>query len=155
MILQNLANSSYFKITGPLTFIQGSSANTVARNVLCSCTLLILIRTYSFKSAGVVTEVSPLHKHRTGVTVRSRPWRMALTERSLSLGMCCCSQPDCSANCGRRERAGEGKEGRKLSPPLSTVQMFESTVSLQKQGNTETRTFLKSCNQGESYCYLT
>lgn len=33
MILQNSANSSYFKVTGPLTFIQGLSANTVARNV--------------------------------------------------------------------------------------------------------------------------
>lgn len=129
MILQNLANSSYFKITGPLTFIQGSSANTVARNVLCSCTLLILIRTYSFKSAGVVTEVSPLHKHRTGVTVRSRPWRMALTERSLSLRMCCCSQPDCSANCGRRESwGGEGRQ-KAFPPTLNSANVWKHSQS--------------------------
>lgn len=41
MILQNLAKSSYFKVTGPLTFIQGSSANTKARNVPKATALLL------------------------------------------------------------------------------------------------------------------
>lgn len=41
MILQNLANSSYFKVTGPLTSIQGSPANTVARNVPKATALLL------------------------------------------------------------------------------------------------------------------
>lgn len=68
MILQNLANSSYFKVTGPLTSIQGSSANTVARNVPKTTALLLYCfntdKKIYFKSAGVVTESDlPLLKH--------------------------------------------------------------------------------------------
>lgn len=158
MILQNLANSSYFKVTGPLTFIQGSSPNTVARNVPKATAPLL----YCFNTdKNIYFEVSrssyrglTYHYTITGVTEGSRPWRMALTEKSLSQG--CAAAPNPTAQpTAARGRAGEGKEGRKLLPPLSTVQMFESTNNLQEQGNTETRTFLKSCNQGESYCYLT
>jgi len=36
-----LVNSSYFKVTGPLIFIQGSLANTVARNVPKATVLLL------------------------------------------------------------------------------------------------------------------
>lgn len=131
MILQNLANSSYFKVTGPLTSIQGSSANTVARNVPKATALLLYCfntdKKIYLKSAGVAAESDlPLLQHgryRTGQALKSGTgWEVA------ELGLCCCSHP---AQLGW-DRAVQGKEGRKLFPPLSTVQMFENTNYLQE-----------------------
>lgn len=127
MILQNLANSSYFKVTGPLTSIQGSSANTVARNVPKATALLLYCfntdKKIYFKSAGVVTESDlPLLKH--GCYSAGQ----ALAERWLSWG--CAAAPTLLSWAGTESCRGQGRQ--KAFPPLSTVQMFENTNYLQE-----------------------
>lgn len=144
MILQNLANSSYFKVTGPLTSIQGS-ANTVARNVPKATALLLYSfntdKKIYFRSAGAVTVV-----WLTPPQARALQYWAGTGWAGAVLLL-----PPCSAGLG--QRAGEGKEGRKLFPHSQQCKCLK-TQTICRNKERQTRTFLNSCNQGESYCYL-
>lgn len=124
MILQNLANSSYFKVTGPLTSIQGS-ANTVARNVPKATALLLYCfntdKKIYFRSAGVVTVV-----WLTPPQARALQYGAGTDWEVAELGLCCCSHP---AQLGWDRELGRARKAESFSPTLNSANVWKHKLS--------------------------